>query len=337
MTERPLPAGTEPSGRSNVNDARPELTVVLPAERSEMIERTLESLRAQTAAHRLELLIVTPSTARLGLDSVALDGLERTRIVEIGPFERLGTALAEGTRAAAAPIVAMAEGHSYPEPRWAEALLEAHLGPWAAVGAAMTPANPDSTLGWADFLVAFGPYIEPERSRETEALPSHNTSYKREVLLGFDDLERLLETERILHYELRARGERLWLEPGARVRHLNISLPSSWLRIRFAGGRIFAADRARGWSRLRRALYVGGAPLIPVVRLWRIRPDLLRVARRHSISVPRLLAALALALVVEGFGEEIGYAAGAGNTIRPLDAELNRDFHVRGHLAPKLW
>lgn len=309
---------------------RPELTVVLPGELPEMIGKTLQHLRAQSARDRIEVLVVTPSAAGLGLDQAAFDGLD-ARIVEVGPIDRLSVALARGVHEARAPVVAMTEGHSYPEPGWAEAHIRAHRDSWAAVGSSMGNANPDSLIGWADLLIAFSRWVDPDRPAEMDALPGHNTSYKRDVLLEHgEDLERLLETEILLHWSLSAKGHKLYLEPAAKTMHLNVSAPWSWTKLRFIGGRVFAADRANGWTPLRRLTYVVGAPLIPFVRLWRMAPDLRRVARRERL-IPRVLPALVAGLAIEAFGEMVGYGVGVTTATRkPIDVELNRDRHVRG-------
>jgi hypothetical protein len=308
----------------------PELTVVLPGELPEMIAKTLEHLRAQSARDRMEVVVVTPSAARLGLDPAAFDDLN-LRIVEVGSIDRLSVALSRGVREARAPIVAMTEGHSYPDPGWAEAHLRAHRGEWAAVGSAMGNANPDSLIGWADLLIAFSRWVEPDGPAEMDALPGHNTSYKRDALLEYgDELEGLLETEILLHWRLAANGHKLYLEPDAKTMHLNVSEPWSWTKLRFIGGRVFAADRAEGWSPLRRLTYVLGGPLIPFVRLWRMGPDLRRVAPRSKL-VPQIFPVLFAGLAVEAFGEVVGYAIGVtSETRKPIDVELNRDRHVRG-------
>ena len=47
---------------------------------------------------------------------------------------------------------------------------------------------------------------------EVDYLPGHNSSYKRDVLLGYGDrLESMMESETVLHWDLRAKGHRLYL------------------------------------------------------------------------------------------------------------------------------
>lgn len=304
----------------------PALTVVVPGERWETVRTTLTHLEAQTARDRIEVLVLAPSVEALGSDGDPL--FDAARVVEIGEIHSIGQVVLAGVRHSTAPLVAVAEQHSYPEPQWAEALIRAHET-WDAVGYGMTAANPESLIGWADMLIAFGPWVEPERPTECEALPSHNTSYRKDMLLELGDgLETLLETERLLHWELRARGYRLFLEPAARTHHLNVSRVRSWLRVRLLSARVFAGDRARSWSTPRRLVYALGSPLIPLVRLARMRADLRRVSAHHKL-VPRVIPAVLGGLMVEAAGEFLGYARGLRGVAKPIDVELDRARHVR--------
>ena len=72
-----------------------------------------------------------------------------------------------------------------------------------------------------------------------------------------------MTADTIMHAEFRARGQELFLEPAARVDHLNVSRLRWALIERFESGRTFAGMRARGWSWPRRLAYALGSPLIP--------------------------------------------------------------------------
>jgi hypothetical protein len=130
-----------------------------------------------------------------------------------------------------------------------------------------------------------------------------------------------------MHANLRARGYELYLEPEARVDHLNVSLMSSSVAERFHSSRHFAGLRARGWPVLRRLLYIGGTPLIPVVRLKRIAG----FVRRSPEAPPllRLLPALAFVLTLSAVGELAGYVFGPGHAGFPHEIEVYRSRFVR--------
>ena len=306
-----------------------ELSVVIVCDRLETIAKPLEHLREQTLADRIELVVVIPRDSPDASQELETRPFHAARMVTIERLVSLSWARASGVRAATAPIVVFVESHSYPEPGWAEALLAAHRDRWAAVGPGVTNANPENPVSWANLLLDYGLWLEPEEGAEIEDLPGHNSSYKREILLDYDpDLERLLEAESFLHEEMRGSGNRLWLEPGARLQHLNITKLSSWFPERIAAGQRYAGARAHGWSPARRALYAVASPLIPAVRMARILPVWRRCAR--SQRVPALiLPAVVAALVASAFGEFLGYVVGSGDSMERLSRlELHKEDHL---------
>jgi Glycosyl transferase family 2 len=309
----------------------PSLSVVLACTKGvDSVETTLRHLAGQTIASQIELIVVGPPNGRGAPAADVVDAFWGCEFVALASLDSIAQANAVGARAARAPVVALAEDHCFPEPRWAEALVEAHEGPWAAVGPAMVNANPGSAVSWADFLIGYGPWAEPVPTGEAPFLPGHNSSYKREVLLEYGEgLTGALEAETVLHLELRARGHRLLLCSAARARHVNFSLLRSWLRVQVHNGRVFAGARAQGWAPGRRALYAAASPLIPLVRLRRCA----RVARRLGPAHPRIrrsLPVLAVGLVLDGAGQMLGYAFGPGPSARALTRfEFRRVDHVR--------
>ena len=311
----------------------PDLSVVLVTpDTYETIRRTVRYLRAQSARARIELVIVAPSANDLAPDISELGAFGSFRVVEAGAVESVARANAAGVRAAVAPVVVFVEEHSFPQPGWAEAIIAAHRRDWAAVGPVVLNANPSSPVSWADYLIGYGKWLDRKAGAEIDFLPGHNTSYKRDLLLAYGTrLEAMLEAECVLHWDLRARGHRLYLEPAAKVAHLNFSHLSSWVRVHYYNGRVFAAARARPWGPLRRLLFAGGSPLIPVVRLWRILRDLRRAHPPLGIP-PLVLPALLLGLILDAVGQMLGYAFGPGQSSRGLAA---LEFHRLDHVAPR--
>jgi glycosyltransferase involved in cell wall biosynthesis len=312
--------------------ASPQMSVVLVTpDRYDTICKTINCLRKQTVRHQLEVVIVAPSADGLELDESAFTVFHQSRVVELGEIKSTGKAIAAGVQRASAPLVVYAEEHSYPESTWAEALIEAHRQPWAAVGVVIANANPTNMVSWASLFTDFGPWVEPVAGGETSRLPWHHAAYRRAILLEYGPkLQTMLETEGVLHSDLRARGYRLYLEPTAKANHVNVSLLSSYLRAEFNGGRMYGATRARSghWSTLRRLIYVGAMPLIPLVRLKRVLRDVRRSGRAPNL-LPRILPVLIVGLIAHAVGEVTGYAVGAGDAAhRRVSFELNRYLHV---------
>jgi hypothetical protein len=235
--------------------------------------------------------------------------------------------MAAGFRAAKASVVVYVEEHSYPATGWAEALIAAHRGPWAAVGPAVCNANPETGESWAALFLEFGAWVPPATAGEACLLAAHQTSYKKAVLLRYGpELGSLLESEAALHARLRSDGHRLYFEPAAQTEHVNVSRLPSLIRATFLGYRMFAADRAAHarWPFSRRALYVAGTPLLPPLRLYRVVREVHRSGKLFDVG-PRMFVPLLLASFSASAGELAGYSCGAGVTARKrLSYELDR-------------
>jgi len=308
----------------------PLLSVILATPTEYLtIRKTVSHLRSQTVCGSLELVIVAPSQLLLDLDVDQLSGFARYQVVEIQEFQSIGQANAAGIRQATASIVALAEDHCFPDPQWAERLIAAHQGPWSAVGPGVRNANPSTSISWADLFIGYGPWLTPSHSREAEFLPGHNTSYKRDVLMGYvDQLDPMMEAETVLHWDLREKGHRLYMESTATVAHTNFSLWASWIPAQFYNGRLFAGARGRQKRLVWRMVFVLGSPLIPVVRLWRIWAGL--PSRELTIRFLGCLPTLIIGLAIDGVGQMVGYALGTGNALdKVAKLEVDRFKHVR--------
>jgi glycosyltransferase involved in cell wall biosynthesis len=309
--------------------SEPLLSVVIVTDVYETIRKTVRHLRAQTVADRIELVVVAPE-GRLDLDEAALAELHSHRVIRVAEIRSLSWARAPGIREARAPIVALAESHCFPEPEWAERLLAAHADGWAAVGPAVFNANPGSVVSWVNLFLDYGPWLGPTPGGQMDDLPGHNSSYKRELLLEYGErLEAMLEAETIMHADLRDRGHRLYQEPSARAAHVNVTRTAAWIGERFQTGRRFGSARSHAWPPWRRAVYAAGSPMIPVVRLRRLRRDLARTGTGRELRGYGYVL-LGFALAVSAAGELVGYATGSGDSMFALSRiELHKQRYLR--------
>ena len=315
----------------------PEISVIIVTPDSfETISKTIDCLRKQTAKDRMEVVIVAPSEDDLNLNNSVLNDFPRMKVVEVGIIESRAVGNAAGILQATAPVVVLAEDHSFPDPTWAEALIRAHQKPWAAVGPAVRNANPDSALSWAGLLIGYGPWLDPTLAGVANHLPGHNCSYKREILFEYGDkLESMLEAESVLHWDLRSRGLQIYLEPSAKISHTNFSLLSSWIHVHFLAGRHFAASRSINWPLFKRIMYIGGTPLIPIIRFSRAILNMYRPGRLQNLPLSmklRIFVSMILGLILDGAGQSAGYAMGYGDSKEKM---LNYEFHRYRHLSKK--
>jgi hypothetical protein len=297
------------------------------------LERTMQSLRAQASFPSMEVIIVdcsAPGTAPLkGSDHPNVRTIHLSR-----DWTTMAGARAEGVRQARAPIVAFLDEHSFAMAGWAEALIEAHKGPWAGVGGEIY--NLSSAVGAADsiYLMGHGRWTPPARRGEVDLLPSHDTCYKRKILLEYEpNLALLLMAEPVLMWKLRQDGHRLFLEPDVKSLHGYTVNPLTLVAF-YAWNRCFGAARSSvfQWSRLKRLAFVMLSPFIPWSRslslfklLWKRSPQRLWV---FLTGLPFILLAQYSAVI----GEAVGMIAGIGN------AEiLFTQTHLRGlRILPEL-
>jgi hypothetical protein len=282
---------------------------------------------------RIEIVIGVPSERELEPDLEILAGFWGWQAVEVGRIDNLGPVVAECFRAARGPVVVYVEEHSYPGAGWAEALVRAHAGPWAAVGPAVTNANPESAVSWSALYLDFTEFVAPGETGPADSLANHQTSYKRDLLLRYGGrLGRYLENESTLQRDLVETGHRLYYEPRARTNHVNVSRFGEFLVAQFVNCREFGANRAQleGW-RWRRLLYVAGSPLIPIVRGRKILREL-RKSRLDRKLLLRMAPSMLLGLGSAAAGEVTGYVFGKGDASRQrVTFELDRMRHVTDH------
>jgi len=290
----------------------PKMTViVLFGHLRSRTQRLLSAVAAQTVAESIELVVADLGDE--GGEDLELPENPATRVIVLGPDTSWGEARAAALREAKAPVVAFIEDHCYPSPGWAEALLVAHRGPWAAVGYAFTNADPSTYISRAALVVDYGKWMHPIRGGPGRLLSYNNVSYKTKTLLDLDQpLEQLLATDFHAHRQLLSRGHRLYVESDAVAAHENYSRLGDLLWANHEYCRALAADRSHieGWGAIRRLLqglatpFV--APPISVLRLLRSLPGRPGMTHQVMTAAPLML----LCAIWSGVGESLGYILG---------------------------
>ncbi len=310
----------------------PELSaVVVVGELRERAGDCLRSLLAQGLGGRLE--VVLADVAGAGAPPVPGSEAPEVRVLTLAPGTTFPQARAGAVRAARGAVVAFLEEHTLALPGFGEALLRAHAGPFAGVGPAMANANPG--VGSSDIagLLAYGYFYPPCGRGEAEFLPGHNASFKREALLGLGgDLDRLLRSDLVLQARLRARGQRLLLEPAAVLAHRNeVTLRSRALGV-FLWYRNYAVLRAveGRWSAWRRALYVAATPVLPLYFLAHFSGFVARRRRAHLGLLLRNVPYVLASMLAGAAGQALGLLLGPGDAeARFTRFELTADRPLR--------
>ena len=296
------------------------------------IEATLECLSSQNLAQSLEIVCVLPPEFHHEQVPQRFAGMFHSfRKVMAGRLVDVGEGYALATEIANAPVVVVAEEHGFPKAGWAEALLNRHREGWAAVGAVVENGNPRSAVSWASFLINFGMAAEEAQAGPSRYLASHQTSYKRELLLNYGDrLPDLFGMEASLQEQLHSDGQRCYLESAARVRHFNVEPWSTFLQEQSKAPRQYSALRAAGWPLWKRLLYAASGPLIWALRLkrtWRFVSQ----CPISSGQLPAVALAMAAGLAVATLSEVSGYLWGAGTVAEqrfPLEFRRRDQVHT---------
>lgn len=274
----------------------------------------INAIAAQTAVELIELILVDLAPR----DAPSLEIPEKLAHAYLRrpDIRRWGIARAEGARAASGTSVAFIEDHCFPEPTWAEILIEAHRSPWGGVGYAFTSANSKSYVARSSLLGRYGSFVHPAHSGRASIISGNNVSYKRDLLLSFgDQLEEVLTIDFNLQEILNKRGIPMFVESRALAAHEQFTTVKREGITGHHYCRLLAAKRVQtqNWSFARKLVHGIGSPLgSPAIRLWRLLAGLR--GRRELWPT----AILALPVIVseyffDSIGESLGYLFGVGD------------------------
>jgi hypothetical protein len=291
------------------------LSVVLVTDSFATISQVVDALSGQTIRGEVEVVIVLPAAVAHEVDRERLSVFGSVKIVEVKSILPMPPARAAGVRATTAPVIFIGETHSFPQPGFAAALVEAHKGPWDIIVPGLDNANPELARSWASFLLDYGYWHDTLDESPIGGGPTWNASYKREALLELDHvLDGALSSGDELPAALKDRQKKFYFAPAARIGHVNLER-RGWFDERYLSGLVVGANRAKRWSLPRRLFYVLASPLIPVVLLSRNAESMRRLYRAKRLPSGSALAIVA-GVIVRTFGEAVGYLRGL-----PPDAE----------------
>lgn len=300
-----------------------DVSVVLVVDVPATGASTVDALRRQTLAARLELVLVGP---RIQTPPDFADGLGACATVD-APTHPLSAARAAGILVSSGRAVFVAETHGFPRRDCLERLLHAIDAGAAAAMPRLVNANPQTARSYASLFATYGAFTG-ETPLRLEQVALHNGMFERRCLAHVAAHPPDLVYGVGLSDALAREGAEMRFVPDAVVDHLNVVRPRGILADRLIGGRLWAGMRSRSWSASRRAAHAVGAPLAPVVMSGRIfGSDGWRVARGDT---PRGTAALVILFAaLQSVGEVAGYVRGQGDAERQhIDLELHREAYV---------
>ena len=294
----------------------PALSVVVASVNGwEMLEPTLRALDAQPERPRMEVIVVEAVGGetrralrehRPGVEVIAVDA-RRT----IPALRHLGVVRAKGD------LVAILEDHGEVAPDWASALLEAHQGPWGAVGGVVENGR-TGLVNWAAFFCEYATYMGPVLEGESADLPGNNIAYKRPHLLRHAHELEQGRWESWINDKIRADGVPIASTNKAVVRHIKPFRLGHFLVQRFHFARSYAGMRRVDQSIARRLIYGFGSLALPGLLTLRVTRTAMAKGRnlgQFAASLPLI----ALFYTVGAAGEMVGYLIGPGDSLSRVE------------------
>jgi hypothetical protein len=294
------------------------IVVVGPCRRR--AQRVVDALCHQTAIDRMEVIVV--DLAEPGVASLRIPANVNAQYILRPDLDLWAKARCVGLELATAPIVAFTEDHCFPARDWAEALIEAHKVPWAAIGYAFVNANPQTYWSRASMVNDYGLWLHPAPPGALTLMPGNNISYKRDALTSYGaELEHLLTPDFNLQQRFIAEGKPMCIAPKAISAHQNFNELIPLMRANYAYARLLAARRAASqrWSGMRRILQALLTPAAgPVLGGLRLLSSL---KGRRSLA-PEVLKGFPVYFITHAcssIGEALGYVLGEGSSERDLN------------------
>ncbi len=314
----------------------PEFSIIALTDSTyDVCRRSIQWLKDQTIADRVELLIVCGSRADLAPDELDFAPFHSVNIIELGRVQDTGSAIAAALREARGEFVTYVEEHNFFPPNLAEVVVdEMTRSGCAALGFGMVPANP-GRIAWAHLFVQFAWAVAPRAAGPYHRLGGHHAAYRRDILLEFgDDLPALMGQEAVLHEHFRQRGLEMRFSDRIVVPHVQVSDFRTLLQHDFISQRIYANARMKtqNWSLARRLVYAAGFPLIPILRLSRILPEVRRAGRWDEL-MPGILWPMIATSISGAVGEATGYLFGASETASNERFEI--EVHRYDYVTPE--
>jgi glycosyltransferase involved in cell wall biosynthesis len=219
-------------------------------------------------------------------------------------------------------IVAFIEDHSFARPDWAEQLVRAFDGPWAAVGYSVVNANPQTYVSRGGLMADYITWMSPVINGKTEYLPGNNVAYRRELLAQFGErLKDDLGIDFNIQEELKKQGYKFAMSAKTIIAHQNYDRISGLIKANFHYSKMLAANRvsSQNWGRLKKIVYIVATPIgSPFIRLLRIIKSL---RGRQSLVKPfiSVLPVVFITFLCSAVSESLGYLLGAGKSVEKFN------------------
>jgi hypothetical protein len=189
----------------------------------------------------------------------------------------------DGIDAAAGTFVVLTISPMRPAPDWL-ATVRRLVTQADAVGGAIDPGDDLRIRDWAEYFCRYARDMRPFEPHACADLPGDNAAYAMAALAPIRDVFRSGFWEPVVHRALLDRSQRLLHDPSLVVRQGSSAGIRAFARQRLRHGRLYGHQRGAGFSSVRNALGVLGAPLVPFLMTFRVLREV-ATKRRHRLAV----------------------------------------------------
>jgi len=288
----------------------PQISIIIVSYNArKLIGDCLHSLVQQKTSRSFEIILV--NSANDGTNKFVEQAFPNVHVHQFSERKFPGDARNIGISVAKGEIIAFIDADCRAEENWIEKIGKAHESIHPVVGGAIANAN-KSYVGWAAYFCEFSHWMPGTQPRWLDDIPTANLSYKKKLFAQYGNfIEGSYCSDTEFHWRLGRDGQRLRFEPSILISHYCIENLKPFLKHEFHHGRSFGRVRIKGqnFSRWKRALYVGSAPLIPLRIFGKVAFNNIR----SRIYLPQFIAALPLlilGIIFWSMGEVVAYAGG---------------------------
>jgi glycosyltransferase involved in cell wall biosynthesis len=258
--------------------------IVLSYNSRKTIRRCLDSLLAQETSVSFEIIVV--DSGRDDTASIVEHEYPTVRLIHLSRRAFPGEARNVGVVNSSADIVAFLASDCVAHPQWLNTRFQWHEQGFMAVGGAITNANPDSIIGWANYFMEYLYCLPSRPMEEIKGKLIHNLSYKRELFQrhGLFPPHLRMGEDTVFNRRMMLNQERVLFEPKVRTGHINPTSVLDFLEHQYEHGVSFALACRKGELSFFR---IPDRPIAKFLSLYQplVRYPLLRI--RNSVQVVR--------------------------------------------------
>ncbi len=293
-------------------EAKPDLSVIVPAVNGEgILIECLAALR-RTAGPTLEILVIERCGEKIqrALAVSAPDAM----LFSVPTHTTIPQMRAIGFQYARGAAIAVIEDHTIVPADWARRLLGALATGADVVGGSVYNAATTTTVDWAAFLCEYSHLLAPRAGPDVEQLTGINVAYRRVVVERYAALLGAGRWENDFHDALRRDGVHLMCVPEIAVGHKMHYRMRDYVAQRYLYSRALTGGASARMPFAERAMGFVKSFVLPPVLFARIVRRVLMSGRHHRELV-KSLPLLVMFVCVWAAGEAVGYVAGPGDSL----------------------